>query len=77
MAGLVLSGVYNYLSKPGHSVWYHALFGIKILLVLHVFSVAILRRRREIRDGHGSCSGGSLGTDHRGDFRLLEGDRLN
>ena len=42
MAGLVLSGLYNYLSKPGHSVWYHALFGIKILLVLHVFSVAIL-----------------------------------
>ena len=32
----------NYLSKPGHSVWYHALFGVKILLVLHVFSVAIL-----------------------------------
>jgi uncharacterized membrane protein len=42
MAGLVLSGLYNYLSKPGHSVWHHALFGIKILLVLHVFSVAIL-----------------------------------
>jgi uncharacterized membrane protein len=42
MAGLVLSGLYNYLSKPGHSVWYHALFGVKILLVLHVFSVAIL-----------------------------------
>ena len=42
MAGLVLSGLYNYLSKPGHSAWYHALFGVKILLVLHVFSVAIL-----------------------------------
>ena len=42
MAGLVLSGLYNYLSKPGHSAWYHALFGLKILLVLHVFSVAIL-----------------------------------
>ena len=24
MAGLVLSGLYNYLSKPGHSAWYHA-----------------------------------------------------
>ena len=42
MTGLVLSGLYNYLSKPGHSAWYHALFGVKILLVLHVFSVAIL-----------------------------------
>jgi hypothetical protein len=39
---LVLSGLFNYLSKPGHSVLYHALFGIKILLALHVFSVAIL-----------------------------------
>lgn len=42
MAGLVLSGVFNYLSKPGHSVRYHSVFGVKMLLVLHVFSVAIL-----------------------------------
>jgi uncharacterized membrane protein len=42
MAGLVLSGIYSYLLKPGHSVRYHALFGVKMLLMLHVFSVAIL-----------------------------------
>jgi uncharacterized membrane protein len=42
MAGLVISGVFKYLSMPGHSVVYHALFGVKILLVLHVFSVALL-----------------------------------
>jgi len=42
IAGLILSGVYNYLSKPGHSSLYSSLFGIKILLVLHVWSVAIL-----------------------------------
>ena len=42
MTGLVLSGLYNYLSKPGQSVLYHALFGVKMLLALHVFSVAIL-----------------------------------
>jgi len=42
MTGLVLSGIFNYLSKPGHSIWYHGLFGVKMLLVLHVFSVAIL-----------------------------------
>jgi uncharacterized membrane protein len=42
MAGLVLSGIFNYLSKPGHSVRYSALFGVKMLLALHVFSVAIL-----------------------------------
>ena len=42
IAGLVLSGIYNYLLKPGHPVLYHMLFGIKMLLVLHVFSIAIL-----------------------------------
>jgi len=42
MTGLVLSGIFNYLAKPGHSVLYSALFGMKMLLALHVFSVAIL-----------------------------------
>ncbi|MCU1232648.1 MAG: hypothetical protein JWP63_615 [Candidatus Solibacter sp.] len=42
ITGLVLSGIYNFLSKPGHSALYHALFGVKILLALHVISVAIL-----------------------------------
>jgi uncharacterized membrane protein len=42
MAGLVLSGIFSFLSKPGHSVWYATLFGVKIVLALHVFSVAIL-----------------------------------
>jgi hypothetical protein len=42
ITGLVLSGIYNYLYKTGHSVLYHMLFGIKMLLALHVFSVAIL-----------------------------------
>ena len=39
---LVVSGIFNYMTKTGHSPLYHALFGIKILLALHVFSVAIL-----------------------------------
>jgi uncharacterized membrane protein len=39
---LVISGIFNLLTRPGHSTLYHALFGIKILLALHVFSVAIL-----------------------------------
>ena len=42
MTGLVLSGIFNYLAKPGHSIRYSSLFGMKMLLVLHVFSVAIL-----------------------------------
>jgi len=39
---LVVSGLFNYMIKPGHSPLFHALFGTKILLALHVFSVAIL-----------------------------------
>jgi uncharacterized membrane protein len=39
---LVLSGTYNFLYKNPRTVVYHALFGIKILLVLHVFAVTIL-----------------------------------
>jgi hypothetical protein len=40
--GLVLSGTYNLLTNPGHSVTYHILLGVKLMLVLHVFAVAFL-----------------------------------
>ena len=40
--GLSLSGTYNILSNPGHTPRYHMLLGIKLLLVLHVFAVALL-----------------------------------
>lgn len=39
---LVCSGLFNYMIRPGHTPLYHALFGVKILLALHVFAVAIL-----------------------------------
>src|ERR1039458_898172 len=42
MAGLLISGCYNILSVPGHRPVYHMLLGIKLLLVMHVFAVAIL-----------------------------------
>ena len=42
VAGLIVSGLYNYLTNPGHSPLYHMLFGIKVLLALHVFAVAFL-----------------------------------
>jgi len=42
MLCLVISGLFNYMTKPGHTPLFHALFGIKILLALHVFTVAIL-----------------------------------
>ena len=42
ICGLVVSGVYNVLTNPGHRPIYQALLGIKLLLALHVFTVALL-----------------------------------
>ena len=42
MIGLIMSGIYRILITPGHTVLYHTLLGIKLLLVLHVFAVALL-----------------------------------
>jgi uncharacterized membrane protein len=42
MIGLILSGVFKLLSSPGHRFAYEMLFGVKMLLALHVFAVAIL-----------------------------------
>ena len=40
--GLLLSGAYNYLHTPGKTPTYHMMFGIKMMLVLHVFAVGFL-----------------------------------
>ena len=45
MGGLVVSGLYNIFTNLGHTPLYHMLLGIKLLLVLHVFAVAILVAR--------------------------------
>ena len=42
IAGLIVSGLYNFLSQPGHTPSYHAWFGVKVLLALHVFAAAVL-----------------------------------
>lgn len=42
MALLTGSGVFNILTTPGHRPLYHIVLGIKLLLVLHVFAVALL-----------------------------------
>ena len=42
ICGLLVSGVYNILTHPGHRPIYQVLLGIKLLLALHVFSVALL-----------------------------------
>jgi uncharacterized membrane protein len=45
IASLIVSGVYNVVTMPGHSTRYHVLLGIKLLLVAHVFAAGILAVR--------------------------------
>jgi putative copper export protein len=45
MAGLLVSGLYNIFTIPGHTPLYHALLGVKLLLVMHIFAIAILMGR--------------------------------
>jgi uncharacterized membrane protein len=42
VCGLVLSGLYNLFTNPGHTVKYHILLGVKLMLALHVFAMAFL-----------------------------------
>jgi hypothetical protein len=39
---LLGSGFYNFVTKPAYPPYYHMFFGIKMLLVLHVFAVGLL-----------------------------------
>lgn len=45
MGALLISGLYNILTNVGHTPLYHMLLGVKLLLVMHVFAVAILITR--------------------------------
>ncbi len=42
VATALLSGFYNYLTKPSYPRGYHMWLGIKILFALHVFAASIL-----------------------------------
>ena len=44
IGAILISGTYNLLSKPHIPPHYHMWFGIKILLVLHIFAATILYR---------------------------------
>lgn len=44
IGGILISGTYNLLSKSTIPPHYHMWFGIKILLVLHIFAATILYR---------------------------------
>ena len=45
VAGLLISGIWNFLQKTGLTPVYHAIFGIKVLLALDVFAASILAVR--------------------------------
>jgi uncharacterized membrane protein len=45
ISGLIVSGAYNLLSYPGHSTRYYLVLCIKLLLVAHIFGVALLMGR--------------------------------
>ena len=45
VTALLISGVYNIITTPGHSSRYHIWLGVKLLLVLHIFASAILSTR--------------------------------
>ena len=42
IVAVLVSGIYNYLTKSSYPPGYHMWIGIKFLLVLHVFAVSIL-----------------------------------
>jgi uncharacterized membrane protein len=39
---ILVSGLYNYLTKPSYPPHYHMVIGIKFLLVLHIFATSVL-----------------------------------
>ena len=45
IAGLLLTGIYNVIHRPVQTPQFHMLFGIKMLLALHVFAVSMIATR--------------------------------
>lgn len=48
--GLLVSGLYNFMTKGAFPPGYHMWFGIKMLLALHVMAVAILAAKDNLTD---------------------------
>lgn len=47
VAAAFVSGLYNFLTKSSYPPGYHAWFGIKFLLALHVMAAIVIAARRE------------------------------
>jgi len=51
VAALLVSGLYNLITKPNTPAGYHMVFGLKMLLALHVFAVAFLLGKPGVEEG--------------------------
>jgi hypothetical protein len=64
IVGILISGAFNFLRKSGLSPTYHAIFGVKVLLALHIFATLILAARpdnsRRMRQLTGAVISGVL-----------------
>jgi hypothetical protein len=60
IGGILVSGLYNFLSKTHPHPHYQMWFGIKMLLVLHVFAATIVYRPGKPRTLTGIIITGSL-----------------
>jgi putative copper export protein len=64
MTGLIVSGLYNVISTPGHSMRYRAWLAVKLLLAAHMFAAAILigrpNRQRRPRLMMSACVSGLI-----------------
>ena len=60
IGGILVSGTYNFLNKASYPPHYHMWFGIKILLVLHVFAVMILYKQGKRRSLTGVVISGAV-----------------
>jgi hypothetical protein len=47
IAGLLITGIYNVMHRPAETNEFHILFGIKMLLALHVFAVSLIATRAD------------------------------
>lgn len=50
IGALLISGLYNFLTKSSYPPRYHMWFGIKVLLALHVFAVALLYGTKPVEE---------------------------
>lgn len=52
IGAVLISGLYNYLTKPFYPPHYHMVIGIKFLFVLHVFATSILYTLPNANEGN-------------------------